>query len=188
MVDRVAAMMQARDQLLVDVSHELRSPITRLKVALELLPAGDRGARMQADVAEMEAMVGELLELERLRDGRGRAARPSISARSPATWRGPSTAVPPGVDIEPHGAMVATVDASRVRMVLRNLIENAVKYALPDSAPVRVRLERARRRGDRSRCATTASASPRPTWRRSSCRSSASIDRARARPAATASA
>ena len=71
MVDRLAAMMRARDQLLVDVSHELRSPITRLKVALELLPAGDPRRRMQADVAEMEAMVGELLELERLRDGRG---------------------------------------------------------------------------------------------------------------------
>jgi signal transduction histidine kinase len=31
-------MLQARDQLLLDVSHDLRSPLTRMKVALELMP------------------------------------------------------------------------------------------------------------------------------------------------------
>src|SRR5262249_12856354 len=38
MVDRVRDMLRARDQLLLDVSHELRSPLTRLKVAAELVP------------------------------------------------------------------------------------------------------------------------------------------------------
>src|SRR5262249_21633071 len=71
MTGRVREMVQARNRLLLDVSHELRSPLTRLKVALELLPAADRKARMAADLAEMEMMIGELLELERLRDGHG---------------------------------------------------------------------------------------------------------------------
>ena len=142
MVDRLAAMMRARDQLLVDVSHELRSPITRMKVALELLPAGDPRARMQADVAEMEAMVGELLELERLRDGRGvQRADVELGALGSDVARA-FDGVAPGVVVEPHEAMVATVDEGRIRMVLRNLIENAIKYSLAGSAPVRVRLER----------------------------------------------
>ena len=71
MVRRVKGMIEARDQLLLDVSHELRSPLTRMKVALALMPDGEKKARMDADVAEMEAMLAELLELERLRDGRG---------------------------------------------------------------------------------------------------------------------
>ena len=97
---------------------------------------------MQADVAEMEAMVGELLELERLRDGRG-VQRTAVDLGALASDVARAfDGVSPGVDIEPHDAMVATVDESRVRMVLRNLIENAIKYSLADSAPVRVRLER----------------------------------------------
>src|SRR5262245_58192894 len=71
MVARVKEMLRARDQLLLDVSHELRSPLTRMKVALALLPDGEKKAGMTADVAEMEAMITELLELERLRGGRG---------------------------------------------------------------------------------------------------------------------
>jgi len=142
MVDRLAAMMRARDQLLVDVSHELRSPITRLKVALELLPAGDPRTRMQADVAEMEAMVGELLELERLRDGRAvQPADVELGALVSDVARA-FDGLPPGIDIEPHAALIAPLDESRLRMVLRNLMENAIKYSLADSAPVRIRLER----------------------------------------------
>src|SRR5262249_13140378 len=44
MVGRVREMIRARDQLLLDVSHELRSPITRMRVAVELLPEGKERA------------------------------------------------------------------------------------------------------------------------------------------------
>src|SRR6516225_4146559 len=67
MVSRVKQMIQARDQLILDVSHELRSPLTRLKVALALLPADSDKAGIDSDVNEMETMIAELLELERLR-------------------------------------------------------------------------------------------------------------------------
>ena len=53
------------------MSHELRSPLTRLKVALALLPDDENRAGMAGDLNEMEAMITELLELERMRDGRG---------------------------------------------------------------------------------------------------------------------
>jgi signal transduction histidine kinase len=71
MVQRVKQMIQARDQLLLDVSHELRSPLTRLKVALALLPEDENKAGMAGDLNEMETMITELLELERMREGRG---------------------------------------------------------------------------------------------------------------------
>ena len=142
MVERLRAMMQARDQLLLDVSHELRSPLTRLKVALALLPPDDQRARMDADVAEMEAMVGELLELERLRDGKG-VQRAEIDVGALVADVAQAFAgQPPGIAIAPHAAIAADVDGARVRMVVRNLVENAVKYSLPDSAPVRIALER----------------------------------------------
>jgi signal transduction histidine kinase len=139
MVARVRGMLEARDQLLRDVSHELRSPLTRMKVALELLPPSENRARMAADVAEMEAMTTELLELERLRDGRSmrmerRDLVPLLSEAARAF-----ACRPPGVRFDaPAAAIPVDLDGDSFRGVLRNLLENAVAYSLPDSRPVRL--------------------------------------------------
>jgi signal transduction histidine kinase len=141
MVRQVRERIRARDQLLLDVSHELRSPLTRMKVALELLPADQRRAGMAADVAEMEAMVAELLELERLRDGRAlRRERLDLAtlvhdAAAPFVERHPGVRL-----VLPAAAVELEADAEQLRTVLRNLLENAAKFALPDSRPVEVSL------------------------------------------------
>jgi signal transduction histidine kinase len=136
MVRRVRDMIHARDQLLVDVSHELRSPLTRLKVALELLPPGAERERMHADVAEMEAMVTELLELERLRDGRSlRRTRQDVVALLHDVARDFEHR-PPGVQVSSATQIAADIDAAGIRTVIRNLIENGLKYSFADSRPV----------------------------------------------------
>jgi signal transduction histidine kinase len=139
MVGRVKQMVEARDQLLLDVSHELRTPLTRMKVALEFLPAGEQRAGMTADIDEMERMVSELLELERLRDGHGirverqdllpllREVAASFCEKRPGLQ----------VFITEH-ELILDFDAAKIRRVLRNVLENAFKYSLPDSRPVEV--------------------------------------------------
>jgi signal transduction histidine kinase len=142
MVGRIRGMLRAREQLLLDVSHELRSPLTRMKVALELVPAGPHREGMAADVAEMEAMIGELLERERLRDGRGLRLEPTALAPLLETAASGLRGRPPGVTIvRPPDDVQAAIDRERMLTVFRNLIENASKYSLPDSAPVMVRVE-----------------------------------------------
>lgn len=121
MVGRVRDMVRSRDQLLVDVSHELRSPITRMRVALELLPDDQNRRGMQHDLAEMELMISELLELERLREGRGvQRARHDLAAIA-REFAVPVTSSAPEI--------YADVDAEKMRTVIRNLLENAQKYA-----------------------------------------------------------
>ena len=139
MVRRVRAMIGARDQLLLDVSHELRSPITRMKVALELLPAGERQARLAEDLAEMERMVTELLELERLRQSGGISpTRQDVMRLLHEIAQGFQDR-PPGVRIvSGPPALHAMIDGERVRVVLRNLLDNAVKYSSPTSRPVEI--------------------------------------------------
>lgn len=139
MVDRVRGMIGARDQLLLDVSHELRSPLTRMKVALELLPDNEQRTRMAADVAEMGLMVAELLEMERLRGGRAiRTARQDLMPLLlDVAERFRSR--PPGVRIvSTSREMQADADGEKVRTVLQNLLENAAKYSLPTSRPVEI--------------------------------------------------
>ncbi|HLA76041.1 MAG TPA: HAMP domain-containing sensor histidine kinase [Vicinamibacteria bacterium] len=139
MVRQVKEMLRARDRLLLDVSHELRSPLTRMKVALALLPDGEKKTGMAADVREMEAMITELLEIERLRDGRGirterRDLTPILREAASALQD-----VGAGVRLLPGASeILLDMDVDRVRAVLRNLVENALKYSLPDSRPVEV--------------------------------------------------
>lgn len=143
MAARVAEMVRARDRLLVDVSHELRSPLTRLKVALALLPDDPRKPRMEADLLEMETMIAELLEMERLREGRGLAPEPRDVEPILRDAAAPFQDGPPGVRVRtPSERLVGRVDAETLRRVLRNLLDNAVKHALPDSRPIEVSARR----------------------------------------------
>ena len=137
MVSRVKEMIHARDRLLLDVSHELRSPLTRMKVALALLPEDENKANLDVDVNEMEAMISEMLELERLRTPHGlRKQKQDVvpilrEAAQPFENRAPGvrlTACPE--------AIFANVDCGKLRIVLQNLLDNAFKYSLPDSQPV----------------------------------------------------
>jgi len=141
MAARVRQMVVSRDQLLLDVSHELRSPLTRLKVALALLPDSAKKAQAESDVAEMDAMIGELLEFERLREGRTRPLTRvdlgSVLHEAARPWQ----EGPPGVRVRVSPSEIpAAVDVDGVRTVLRNLLGNAVKYSLPDSRPVELSL------------------------------------------------
>jgi signal transduction histidine kinase len=144
MAARVREMIVTRDQLLIDVSHELRSPLTRMKVALELMPDNGQKARLAADVAEMERMISGLLELERLRAGKGvtlvRQDIVPIVREVVACYESRA----PGVELALDGVseVVLDVDAEQLRTVMRNLLENAVKYSLPDSRAIRVSVSR----------------------------------------------
>jgi len=69
MADELINMIKARDQLLLDVSHEFRSPLTRMKVAVEMMDDSNFKKSIEDDIVELETMVTEILEEERLREG-----------------------------------------------------------------------------------------------------------------------
>ncbi|HEX7803239.1 MAG TPA: HAMP domain-containing sensor histidine kinase [Pseudoxanthomonas sp.] len=74
MADQIGQLLAAQRQLMLDLSHELRSPLARIKVALELA-RGQRSPeelieRMDRDADRMDALIGELLLLARLESPR----------------------------------------------------------------------------------------------------------------------
>jgi signal transduction histidine kinase len=143
MAGRVKQMVKARDQLLLDASHELRSPLTRLKVALALLPDSAKKAQAERDAAEMEAMITELLEFERLCDPRNlRTRREDVVALLREAARTYEDG-PPGVRVLVSASELSLeLDVEGVRTVLRNLLGNAVKYSLPDSREIELSARR----------------------------------------------
>ena len=143
MAGRVGEMVDDRERLLAAVSHELRSPIARMKVALEFVAEGAKRDALDRDLREMENLIGVLLEREALRSRTGRldgreVDLDAIAAKVAVEFadRGP------GVEFVSVGAATIHADPELMKLLIRNLIDNAVKFSHPDSRPVVVKLER----------------------------------------------
>jgi two-component system sensor histidine kinase CpxA len=85
MAERIAALISSQKRLLADISHELRSPLARLTVALELARKNTAGKGIAAlDRIEMEServntLVGQLLALTRLESGAERVPPETVA-------------------------------------------------------------------------------------------------------------
>ena len=66
MSDQIREMLESKSSLLLAISHELRSPITRIRVNLELLNESDIQQKLIDDVREMETLISSILESEKL--------------------------------------------------------------------------------------------------------------------------
>jgi len=132
--------MDERERLLADVSHELRSPLARIKVALELLPEGDKRDSISQDISEMESLTTALLEREQIRNRAGQAKLEVINlvvlAGEVIDGFSDST---PGVELNvPPQKLEITGDAALIKILIHNLVDNALKFSLADSKTVEV--------------------------------------------------
>jgi signal transduction histidine kinase len=143
MTERVRQMLAMRERLLLDASHELRSPLTRMKVALEFIPEGKARESLQDDVADMQQMVTAILESARLAQSGEQVRRSRVDLA--ALLRGVAerfSGRSPGVQIgSASGPCFIAGDPDLVATVLRNVVDNAVKYSADAAQPVRVDLE-----------------------------------------------
>jgi signal transduction histidine kinase len=144
MAARIQELVEAQKTLLHSVSHELRTPIARLEFALELLAGrtGDpalvkRIQAMEGDLAELNALVNELLSMSRL-DGAGTAQRETIAVddllRECADGLHPR---PERLSCNGNAAL-GEIEGDR-RLLVRaigNLLRNAQKYAAHEVALV----------------------------------------------------
>lgn len=132
----------------MDVSHELRSPLGRLKMAAEMLPledaATDLRSQIQGDVREMEELVTELLELYR-QAGHNLAASARSETDLVALVRetvGTLIDQRPGVEYRlPHSEIRIRADVRLLKRAIRNIVENGMKFSRHQSKPVEVTIE-----------------------------------------------
>ena len=139
---KIRNAVRAKQQLLLDVSHELRSPMTRLKLAAEFIQDPKVKEQIVSDLVEMEVMTDEILESERLTSEQGGLARESIDLTAliqDVIVRYQDC--PPGVRLLNHESVRVLVDPERVRVLLRNVIDNALKYSKDQPRPVEVAIE-----------------------------------------------
>ena len=129
MASNLSGMLQAQRTLLLAMSHELRSPLTRARVNVELVEEGPARQALLRDLGEMRDLISSLLESERLAGG---AAALHTEATDLAALVTDLVATqfegqPLLLDLQP-GLAPLQADPARLRLLLRNLIENALRH------------------------------------------------------------
>lgn len=130
MASRLKQTIQSKEQLLLDASHELRTPITRMKVALEFLPENKHKDGLLEDVRAMEHLVTEVLETARLRSGTVQLNLAQHDLVTIAREAAKQIFAEEGiVHWETEPSLLMTCDKPKMFLVFKNLFENANKYA-----------------------------------------------------------
>ena len=144
MAERIEELVKSQRRLLQDISHELRSPLARLNVSLELVrqqsgaAAGSSLDRIQREAERMNQLIGQLLSLTRLE---GDA---ELIAKEPVDLKALLSEVCSDADFEARNRQrrvrvshtercVVMGSADLLRSAVENVIRNAVRYTAEDT-------------------------------------------------------
>ncbi|SMC20617.1 two-component system, OmpR family, sensor kinase [Andreprevotia lacus DSM 23236] len=143
MTGRLAQLVASQKQLLHDVSHELRSPLARLQVAVGLARQQPEKIaptleRIEREVHRLDTMVGELLTLSRLEAGAQQEwddyfdpIELAEEVVADATFEAAASEVRIGLlrDATPEEGVVVHGRAELLHRALENIVRNAVRYS-----------------------------------------------------------
>ncbi len=142
-------MLEAKRGLLLAISHELRSPLTRARVHTELLPESpDTQSQRDAllrDLADMARLITDLLESERLASPHAalklEPCDPGALVQTVLASFSPGQGAQLNIQLDIQSPMpLCAMDPVRMRLALRNLIDNALRHNPSAGKPVEVRV------------------------------------------------
>jgi two-component system osmolarity sensor histidine kinase EnvZ len=127
MKSRIQRHVEQRTVLLASVSHDLRTPLTRLKLHLAMAPQGPRAEAMEGDVAEMEHMIDDYLAFARGEGSEG-AETVRLADLIGVVCRG-AVLTGADVDVTADPSLEAQVRPGALKRALANLVMNAASHA-----------------------------------------------------------
>lgn len=125
--------LETRAQALAAVSHDLRMPLTRLRLRLERVSDSELKEKMEGDLSEMDGMIGNTLEFLRAGSTTEKLQRLDVNALLESIA---GDIAMMGARLELSGAASSPVVARplALRRCLTNLLDNALRYGGPDIA------------------------------------------------------
>ncbi len=142
MADQLQQMLEAKRQLLLAISHELRSPLTRAKVSVALIDDENHKKNINLEIDEIDHLIEEILETERL------SLPHKVLNKSDVNLNHLITEII--TNNFSKNNIIATLsnkeikiklDRPRIKLLLKNLIENALRYTADDASPPEISLE-----------------------------------------------
>ena len=152
MAEQIEALVSAQRELLGDVSHELRSPLARMIVALGLLKhaspeeAAEYINRINTEAERLDKMIGQLLTLTRIESGSELAQRETFDLTNlvqevAADGDFEARAHDREVKVTHADACTMSGNAEMLRSAIENVVRNAVRYTAQGTT-VEIKLER----------------------------------------------
>jgi signal transduction histidine kinase len=128
MAASIKSFIKSKEQLLIDVSHELRSPLTRIKLGLEV---GSPKEKIDEDVREMEKMISGLLENYRAESEHNKLKieKIDLAAITKEVVNEFKEIESMRVGVSGQENIYLNTDYEKLKLVLRNVIDNALKYS-----------------------------------------------------------
>ncbi|MGA7506125.1 MAG: ATP-binding protein, partial [Candidatus Sulfotelmatobacter sp.] len=158
MAERLETLVNAQSRLLNDISHELRSPLARLNVALGLARqrSGPESAamleRIELEAGRLNELIGRLLTLARLEDGEQRAPLTPVlldevvlSVAEDAEFEAQARHCHVHSQI-PEGSWAVRGDESLLHSAIENVVRNAIRYTREGST-VEISLDKSQNSG-----------------------------------------
>lgn len=137
MQGRLRAFVDDRTAMVGAISHDLRTPLTRMRFRIEDVPDEVRDGLLE-EVDEMEAMIAQVIDY--IRDASTPGARERLDLATLVEEAVEDARLVGGtVEFEHSDPVPVEIDVLGVRRVLDNLLENAIKYG--DRARIRLRTE-----------------------------------------------
>ncbi|MEO8038122.1 MAG: HAMP domain-containing sensor histidine kinase [Betaproteobacteria bacterium] len=139
---RIERLVGTQKSLLANVSHELRSPLARMRMAVELLGGDERPElreRLARDIGELDALIGELLEASRLDAGATDERTEDVDVLALVAEEAADT----GAEVSGGEGTTIRGDRRLLRRLVRNLLENARRHGGGTAVEVTVVAERA---------------------------------------------
>lgn len=127
MQQRLLQFIRERTRLLAALSHDLKTPLTRMRLRTALLDDGEARARFDADLLEMETMVGQTLDFMRGLGGHEQRVPVDLNALL-ASLQADQQAMGRDVMVSGRASAAFTGVPMLLRRALGNLVDNAVLY------------------------------------------------------------
>ncbi len=125
---RIERHIEQRTLMLSGVSHDLRTPLTRLKLGLSMLPQDDDVQALTHDVAEMERMLDTFLGFARIDATETREPVDPVAMAATIVDRAAQGGWNISLDAPPLGEVMVDLRPMAVERALDNLIGNALRY------------------------------------------------------------
>ena len=136
MAERIEGLLQTERQMLADISHELRSPLTRIAVSVELLRRGETDViePIQTDLDRLNQLIGQILQLSRFELQPPVNPNQQVELRElladiveSAGYEGRHRKV--SVHLAPSNRCVLPADEKMLRSCVENIVRNALQHS-----------------------------------------------------------
>ncbi len=143
MADSLQSMLEAKRQLLLAISHELRTPVTRAKLQLEFMEDGDLRENLSDDINEIDLLISDLIEAERLSTQHSALILDDVDfadyirmlAEQFQHYEG-------GLEVDlPDTDHSMRLDKLRIRLLMANIVNNAIRHGRGRPVTIKVAFE-----------------------------------------------